>query len=147
MRICGRAPVPIGPASGPAQLQSRMTSRLLNITLASFLLLLTGPLLLLVCLLIKWGSPGPVFERQLSIGLHRRRCTLLRFRTTEFDEHRPTWGRRVTHVGKILRLTRIDALPQLLNVLHGDIRLVDIQPESRLWLILFALTDRAANAI
>jgi lipopolysaccharide/colanic/teichoic acid biosynthesis glycosyltransferase len=124
-----------------------MTSRLLNITLASFLLLLTGPLLLLVCLLIKWDSPGPVFERQLSIDLHRRRCTLLRFRTTEFNEHRPTWGRRVTHVGEILRLTRIDALPQLLNVLRGDIRLVDIQPESRLWLILFALTDRAANAI
>src|ERR1044071_5034318 len=101
--MCWRGPFRLGQPSGPAQLQSRMTTRLLNITVASFLLLLTGPLLLLVCLLIKWDSPGPVFERQLSIDLHRRRCTLLRFRTTEFNEHRPTWGRRVTHVGKILR--------------------------------------------
>lgn len=100
--------------------------RLLNIVLAVSLLVITAPLLLLAMLAIKWESPGPVLHRQASVDRGGRRFELLSFRTIEWDPGRERWGREVTRVGCYLEYTRIAALPQLFNVLRGDMNLVEV---------------------
>lgn len=101
--------------------------RPLDFLLAGVLLAFTLPLLLCVVLAIKCEGPGPVLERQSFIGRGGRRFEMLRFRTTEF-------GRRwtLTRVGEFLHSTRIEDLPQLINVLRGDTSLLRvITPQSR----------------
>jgi lipopolysaccharide/colanic/teichoic acid biosynthesis glycosyltransferase len=108
-------------------------SRLADVLLASVMLVLTFPLLFIVSLAIKWGSTGPVLERELCVGCRGRRFQLLRFRTTVHVPHDPrsAWSRReITTIGVFLRYTRIDHLPQLLNVLRGDMSLVDMDGRS-----------------
>jgi lipopolysaccharide/colanic/teichoic acid biosynthesis glycosyltransferase len=91
---------------------------------AFILLILTLPLLALVALAIKYESSGPVFEKQPQIGQGGRVCILLTFRTTRHaPDARAAWTRDVTRVGEFLRYTRIDTLPQLFNVLQGDLAL------------------------
>ena len=79
-----------------------------------------------VALAIKWDSPGPVFERQTRKGLGGRRFQTLKFRTTAHDPERtnPPWALKATALGQLLRYTRIDALPQLINVLRGEMTLI-----------------------
>jgi sugar transferase (PEP-CTERM system associated) len=100
------------------------------------LLLLTLPLMLLVALLIKIDSHGPVFYRQERIGLRKRRFTVLKFRSMTVDAEKagkPRWALRcdprITRVGSIIRMTRIDELPQLLNVLSGEMSFIGPRPE------------------
>lgn len=99
------------------------------------LLLITWPLLLLAALLIKLDSPGPLLYRQERIGLNGRVFTLLKFRSMRIDAEvaGPRWAMerdpRVTRVGRFLRDFRIDELPQLLNVLRGEMSLVGPRPE------------------
>lgn len=90
-------------------------SRLADVLIASVMLLLAFPLLIIVSLAIKWDSAGPVLERELCVGCRGRPFQLLRFRTTVHvpDAPRSAWSRReVTTVGVFLRYTRIDHLPQ-----------------------------------
>ena len=113
-------------------------------TVASFLgLLLLSPLFLLVVVLIKLDSPGPVFFRQERMGKGFRPFFVYKFRTMFHDA--PERGRaitsdddpRITRGGWFLRRTKIDELPQLINVLKGEMSLVGPRPEVRRYVELF----------
>ncbi len=106
-------------------------------TVGSILILLISiPVTTLISLLIKISSPGPVFYKQQRVGKDGKIFTLYKFRTMVKDAEKelgPVLASRddprVTKVGKILRTTRLDELPQLLNVLRGDMSLVGPRPE------------------
>jgi lipopolysaccharide/colanic/teichoic acid biosynthesis glycosyltransferase len=102
---------------------------------AVVLLALAWPLLLLAALAVRLDSRGPIFYRQERVGLSGRTFTLLKFRTMRSDAEAdgPRWATvgdaRITRVGRWLRRWRIDELPQLFNVLAGDMALVGPRPE------------------
>ena len=91
------------------------------------LLIIALPLMIIVSLVIKLGSPGPVLDRQNCIGCNGRRFQALKFRTTVHDPKHATapWARQTTQVGEFLRYTRIEDLPQLINVLRGEMSIID----------------------
>ena len=100
------------------------------------LLLLTLPLQLVAALAIKLDSRGPVLYRQERVGLNGRIFTIYKFRSMHIDaeqDGRPRWAgerdHRVTRVGRIIRKLRIDELPQIMNVLRGDMSFVGPRPE------------------
>ena len=95
------------------------------------LLIVALPLMRIVVLAIMLESAGPVLDRQTCIGRGGRRFQMLKFRTIVHDpEHtRPVWAGRPTQIGHFLRYTRIEALPQLINVLRGEMSLID--PDER----------------
>jgi exopolysaccharide biosynthesis polyprenyl glycosylphosphotransferase len=103
------------------------------------LLALTSPLLVLVAFLIKLDSPGPVLYRQDRAGLHGRVFAILKFRSmrTDAEAAGPCWAAerdpRVTRIGRFIRAARIDELPQLVNVLRGEMSLVGPRPERPLF--------------
>ena len=109
--------------------------RTLDVVLSLVLLLLTLPLMLLTALAVRLDSKGPVLYRQERLGLHGRPFTLLKFRSmrTDAEARGPVWASkadpRVTRVGAIIRLVRIDELPQLLNVLRGEMSFIGPRPE------------------
>ena len=124
-----------------------VTKRVLDFCLALAALLVISPALLLVAIAIKLTSPGPIFFTQKRIGQNKRKFTIYKFRSMTVDaetkmqevehlnelsgpvfkiKHDP----RVTPVGKFLRKTSIDELPQLINVLKGDMSLVGPRPMS-----------------
>jgi len=94
-----------------------------NFGLACALLILTFPLMALVALAIECASPGPIFERRQRIAPGGHRVDLLKFRTTAYDpqDALPSWAPEPTGLGTLLRYTRIDALPQVINALRGEI--------------------------
>lgn len=124
----------------------RVVKRLFDIVVSLLLIILLSPLMLLIAILIKLESPGPIIFRQERIGEHGRRFQMLKFRSMYVDADR-RWrevaqrdehGRlihkvkddpRVTRVGQKLRRTSLDELPQLFNVLRGDMSLVGPRPE------------------
>jgi lipopolysaccharide/colanic/teichoic acid biosynthesis glycosyltransferase len=88
---------------------------------------MASPLMLLVALAIKLESAGPVLVKHTCIG-RGRRFQMLKFRTTvdaDPDRMMPIWAEKTTQVGQFLRYSRIEALPQLLNVLRGEMSLID----------------------
>jgi lipopolysaccharide/colanic/teichoic acid biosynthesis glycosyltransferase len=104
--------------------------------LAAVLLVLTAPLILLAALLVKLTSRGPAFYCQKRLGRHGRIFTLYKIRTMRHNCEQvsgPRWATRddprVTGVGRLLRRTHVDELPQLWNVLRGDMSLVGPRPE------------------
>jgi exopolysaccharide biosynthesis polyprenyl glycosylphosphotransferase len=110
--------------------------RLLDLGAGVVLLTLTLPLLLLTALAIKLDTKGPVLYRQERIGQGGRRFMLIKFRSMRVDAEaagRPLWASqhdpRVTRVGRIIRRTRIDEIPQVFNVLSGDMAFVGPRPE------------------
>ena len=131
---------------------SRLIKRSLDIVGASILLILTAPVMAAIALLVRRDSSGPVFFRQVRLGMDMREFTLLKFRTmrdgTDHEPHReylkqimsadalPSTNNlyklersdAVTRVGSWLRKTSIDELPQLLNVLRGEMSLVGPRP-------------------
>ena len=112
-----------------------MVRRARDILGSLLLLILTLPLLLLVACLIKLESAGPVLYQQQRVGLHGSVFTLLKLRSMRVDAEAtgPCWAAerdpRVTRIGAIIRACRIDELPQLLNVLRGEMSLVGPRPE------------------
>jgi sugar transferase (PEP-CTERM system associated) len=107
-----------------------------DLLFALFGILISLPLLPLLALLIRLDSPGPVLFRQARVGEKDRHFTLYKFRTMREDAERLTgavWAQqddpRVTGVGRIVRKTRLDELPQLFNVLKGDMSFVGPRPE------------------
>lgn len=98
-------------------------------------LVLLSPLMFLIALLIKIDSPGPALFSQERMGLDGKRFYMLKFRTMRVDAEKdgPGWTRkddpRRTRVGAILRRTNLDELPQLINVLLGEMSLVGPRPE------------------
>jgi len=103
--------------------------------LAAIGLLMTAPAFALIAILIKLDDNGPVFFRQERLGLDGRRFSVLKFRSMKVDT--PVYGespveghdRRVTRTGRLLRRTSLDELPQLINVIRGEMRLVGPRPE------------------
>jgi len=138
-----------------ARPRSEIAARILNIVIASVALVLLSPLLLVVGVLVKLTSPGPIIYRQIRIGLDRRTRSgnkplydrrsidlggrvfaMYKFRSMRMDAEKHTgavWAQqsdsRVTPIGRVMRKTRIDELPQLLNVLLGDMSIVGPRPE------------------
>jgi putative colanic acid biosynthesis UDP-glucose lipid carrier transferase len=117
----------------PLSVEARVVKRLEDYILASLILLLVSPLMLVVAALIKLDSPGPVFYRQRRTGFQKREFAIFKFRTmrTEAAEsfRQATRGdSRVTRIGRLLRASSIDELPQLLNVLRGEMSLVGPRP-------------------
>ena len=109
--------------------------RALDVVVSGTLLLVTAPLLGVLALAVRATSPGPAFFRQARVGRDGRPFRLLKLRTMVVDA--PTRGGvltapgdpRVTRVGAVLRRWKLDELPQLLNVLRGDMSLVGPRPE------------------
>jgi exopolysaccharide biosynthesis polyprenyl glycosylphosphotransferase len=113
-----------------------LCKRILDILISISLLVFTGPLMILVALAIKCESRGPVLYRQQRIGSDNGVFTLLKFRSMICNaepDGKPVWASendiRVTRLGRLIRCTRIDELPQLLNVLRGEMSIVGPRPE------------------
>lgn len=128
-----------------------MLIRLFDFAGALLLLIVTAPVMLIVAALIKLDSRGPILFRQIRVGHRGRPFTMYKFRTLVHSDDPATpngletvprvedfkafvfdpfgGGRTTTRVGKYLRLTSLDELPNLLNVLKGDMRLVGPRPE------------------
>jgi exopolysaccharide biosynthesis polyprenyl glycosylphosphotransferase len=120
----------------PSESLAWRAKAVLDYVLALLLAALAAPVCLLAMLAIALTSPGPVLYRQLRVGRRGRPFTILKLRTMRQDAEAasgPTLAangdRRVTRVGRLLRATRIDELPQLVNVLNGTMSLVGPRPE------------------
>jgi exopolysaccharide biosynthesis polyprenyl glycosylphosphotransferase len=112
---------------------AEMTSRVVSVIIAAIGLILVSPLLLALALLVKIDSRGPVLFVQERAGRHGRPFGLLKFRTMHPCQDRPSeWVmdniHRITRVGKHLRRFRLDELPQLINVLRGEMNLIGPRP-------------------
>jgi exopolysaccharide biosynthesis polyprenyl glycosylphosphotransferase len=110
--------------------------RILDIVSASVGLILACPILVFVAILIKVVAPGPVFFKQERVGYKGRIFEIYKIRTMEVDAEKntgPIWAReddpRLIKFGKIIRKLHIDELPQLLNVLRGEMSIVGPRPE------------------
>jgi lipopolysaccharide/colanic/teichoic acid biosynthesis glycosyltransferase len=106
-----------------------------QLLIASLILVVTAPIMVLACLLVRLTSRGPVLYSQARLGLGGRCFTIYKIRTMyhESEPDGPVWSvrgdRRVTPVGWFLRWTHIDELPQLINILRGDMDLMGPRPE------------------
>jgi exopolysaccharide biosynthesis polyprenyl glycosylphosphotransferase len=113
---------------------SRTSKRAFDITVATFALLLTAPLFPLIALLVK-RTRGPIFYGQTRLGEQGRPFRILKFRTMRMDAETAgaVWAQqgdpRTTQVGRLLRKTRLDEIPQLINVLRGEMSIVGPRPE------------------
>ena len=120
-----------------------MLKRLFDLVVAGVGLLMLSPLFAVVALLVKCSSPGSVFFRHDRIGRGFRPFGVLKFRTMVQDAPLRggpiTFGDdpRITRVGRWLRKTKIDELPQLLNIIMGDMSLVGPRPEVRRYVEMF----------
>jgi len=110
--------------------------RVIDVTAASAILIFTLPLLLVSMLAVRIDSPGPVFYRQERVGKGQRPFMLLKLRSMIVNAEPGGTARwatqgdaRVTRVGRFLRLSRIDEIPQVFNVLRGDMSIVGPRPE------------------
>jgi lipopolysaccharide/colanic/teichoic acid biosynthesis glycosyltransferase len=136
--------------------RSELWCRAVNVTIAALALLVLAPVLIVVALAIRLSSDGPILYRQTRVGLDRRRrywsadqmlydrrirdvggrpFTIYKFRTMRLNAERGSavWATkgdpRITTLGQLLRKTRIDEIPQLINVLLGDMNIVGPRPE------------------
>jgi exopolysaccharide biosynthesis polyprenyl glycosylphosphotransferase len=129
----------------------RLLKRLLDLAVSSVALLLAAPIMALVAIAIRLDSPGPIIFRQTRVGEGGRPFTMLKFRSMYVDAderlkdvlqhdadgkpiHKMRNDPRVTRVGRFIRSTSLDELPQLINVLRGDMSLVGPRPELP-WLV------------
>ena len=120
-----------------------MMKRGCDVAIAVLALLVSWPLWVVVGALIKLDTPGPIFFRQIRVGKGLRPFSIYKFRTMVKDA--PVKGApitigqdaRVTRVGRVLRRTKLDELPQLLNILKGDMSLVGPRPEVPRYVTLF----------
>lgn len=125
----------------------RLVKRLFDISLSSCSLILLSPLLMIISLFIKLDSSGPVLFTQERIGIFRRRFTIYKFRTMKINAPKdiPTHilekpESHITGIGNILRKTSLDELPQLFNVLRGDMSMIG--PRPALWNQLDLIHER-----
>jgi exopolysaccharide biosynthesis polyprenyl glycosylphosphotransferase len=113
---------------------TRFAKRTFDIVCASFVLLVAAPLMLVAAVLVRL-TPGPVIYRQTRVGEGGRQFTMFKFRTMRADAEAPgpafaqRADPRVTPVGRVLRRAHVDELPQLWNVLKGDMSIVGPRPE------------------
>jgi exopolysaccharide biosynthesis polyprenyl glycosylphosphotransferase len=124
-------------SAGPLDLMQRATKRVFDIALCVPILVLMAPLLLLTAIAIKIDSPGPVLFRQRRVGRANAFFDILKFRSMRVEQADADGRRsasrhddRITRVGRIIRRTSIDEMPQLLNVLGGSMSLVGPRPHA-----------------
>lgn len=128
------------PLSGP----DRFIKRAFDLIASAFFLVILSPLMLLIALAVKLTSRGPILYRQERMGMDGRVFRMIKFRTMRVDaesETGPKWATpdddRRTRLGSLLRRTSLDELPQLLNVLTGDMSLVGPRPERPVFITEF----------
>ena len=112
--------------------------RLFDVVLSLFALIILSPLFLVLIVAIKLDSPGPILFKQKRVGIHKTHFNILKFRTMRVDTPKDTpthllenpqqW---ITKVGRFLRKTSLDELPQIINILKGDMSIVG--PRPALW--------------
>ena len=121
-----------GLSRGPLEATIR---RACDLVISVGVLILTSPVMALAALAIRLDSPGPILYRQERVGQNGRVFTLFKFRSmrTDAESRGPAWASkrdpRITRVGNFIRRTRIDELPQLINVLSGEMSFVGPRPE------------------
>jgi len=153
VRRADRRIAPAAPTAVPRD-RSEIANRAVNVVLASLALVALSPIIVLVAIAVKLTSKGPAVYSQTRVGLDRRATpvdalydrrkqdfggmifTIYKFRTMRADAERNSgavWATRndprVTKLGRILRRTRLDELPQLVNVIRGDMNIVGPRPE------------------
>ena len=131
----------------PLDRGQRIAKRITDLVVAIFLLVLTTPLMLLVAIAIRCDSPGAVFYKQERVGYRGRRFQVLKFRsmvTNAEKEGIAIWATeqdpRTTRLGRLIRLMRIDELPQLINVIRGEMSIVGPRPERPYFVAKFSQT-------
>ena len=104
--------------------------RILDVLISLILVILLYPLFLIISIAIKIDSPGPVFYRQTRTGLNGKDFTLLKFRSmaADNDVYDFKTGDKITKVGHFIRKTSLDELPQLINIIKGDMSFVGPRP-------------------
>jgi Undecaprenyl-phosphate glucose phosphotransferase len=124
-----------------------VVKRSMDIVLSLLAIIALSPLMLLIAALVRLTSPGPIFYRQQRCGLNGRTFDMLKFRSMRADAEQQTgavWTAkddpRRTRLGTFLRKTNLDELPQLINVLLGDMSLVGPRPERPVFIQQFART-------
>jgi Undecaprenyl-phosphate glucose phosphotransferase len=124
-----------------------VVKRIMDIAIATVALLVLSPLLLAIALTVKLTSRGPVFYRQERCGLNGRAFHMLKFRSMRPDAETasgPVWAQkgddRTTGIGRFLRKTSLDELPQFINVLKGDMSVVGPRPERPVFIEKFRKT-------
>lgn len=114
---------------------SARLKRLFDIVVSLVALIILSPLVIILALIVRFTSPGPIFYMASRVGLQGRPFKLFKFRSMVINADKMGPGittsgdRRITPIGKILRRTKLDELPQLLNVLRGDMSIVGPRPE------------------
>ncbi len=110
--------------------------RVIDVVFSSLFLLVISPVLLIIAVVVKLSSKGPVFYKQERMGLNGQKFNILKFRTMPTDSEAgtgPVWAKpgekRATRAGAFLRKTSLDELPQFINVLKGDMSVVGPRPE------------------
>ena len=113
-----------------------MVKRVMDIIGSVIGIIVASPVMLVLCILIKITSPGPLIYRQERVGLHNQTFWMYKFRSMEIQpvaEEKKAWtvknDPRVTGIGRFMRRTSLDELPQLFNILKGDMSLVGPRPE------------------
>jgi len=129
-----------------------MVKRLFDLCLSSLFLTLLSPLFLIVAMAIRLDSRGPVFFRQDRVGLNGRRFRIYKFRTmvenaAQIGPHiTPSNDPRITRAGSFLRKWYLDELPQLINVLKGEMSIVGPRPETPEYVTLYTPEQRKVLA-
>ncbi len=126
-----------------------MVKRLFDLAVSSMVLLMLSPLLLAIALLIKLDSKGPVFYRGMRVGRLGKPFKMYKFRTMVVNADKiggpstPGGDPRLTKVGKLVRKYKLDELPQLLNVLKGEMSIVGPRPEVPMYVDMFTEKEKA----
>ena len=133
-QIFGMPIIEISPE--PMPLWEKAVKRMVDLGLSVIILLVSFPFLLLVAILIRMSSPGPIIFRQERVGRNGKHFTMYKFRTMVQDAEKttgPMWAQkndpRITPLGYWMRKLRIDEIPQLYNVIRGQMSLVGPRPE------------------
>lgn len=120
--------------------RSQMVKRVFDVSVAVLALILLAPLCLLTALVISFESKGPVIFKQLRTGQYNREFKVYKFRSmcSDAEKDGAQWASvndsRITRVGNFIRKTRIDELPQLINVIRGEMSLVGPRPEREVFI-------------
>jgi len=125
-----------------------MLKRAFDVVVSALGLIVLSPLLLICALAVKLGSPGPVLYRASRVGRYGQPFTLYKFRSMVIDADKQglavtgAGDARVTRIGRILRRTKLDELPQLYNVLRGEMSFVGPRPEAPRYTALYTVDQR-----
>ena len=127
---------------------NKVIKRIFDIICSSLGLIVLSPMLIIVTILIKKGSDGPVFFKQIRVGENEKEFLILKFRTMVVDAEKLgkqiTIGNdsRITKIGALLRKYKLDELPQLINVFKGEMSLVGPRPEVPRYVKLYTQEQR-----